>query len=76
MSNFPLSADIVMDMGTLPDHARKKLRKKMSKRREINGHKFKKLVQKSKETNLRDKEEKWGRVAIPPGRNKKKLEQL
>ena len=76
MSNFPLSADLVMAMGIFPNHARKKLRKKLSKKREINGPKFKNLVQQSKETKLRDKEEKWGWVEIPLGRNKKKMEKL
>ena len=37
MSNFPLSAYFVMVMGTSPYLVRKKLRKRLSKRREING---------------------------------------
>ena len=65
-----------MAMGIFPDHVRKKLRKKLSNRMEINGHKFEKLVQQSKETKIRDKEEKWGRVAIPPRRNKKNMEEF
>ena len=76
MSNFPLSADIVMAMGTLLYHARRKLRKKLPKRRENNGHKFKKQVQQSKEINQMEKEEKWGRVVIPPDKNIMKLEQI
>ena len=65
-----------MDMGTLPDHARRKQRKKLPKRRETNEHKFKKQVQQRKETNQREKEENWGRVVIPPDKNIMKLEQL
>ena len=53
-----------MVMGIFPDLVRKKLRKKLFKKREISGLKFKKLVQQSKETKLRGKEEKWVRVAI------------
>ena len=76
MSNCPLSADFVMVMGILPDLARKKLRKKLSKRRENNGHKFKKKVQQSKEINQMEKEEKWSRVVIPSDINRMKLEKL
>ena len=75
MNNFPLSAYFVMDMGIFPNLVRKKLRKKLSKKREINGLKFKKAVQQSKETKLRDKEEKSGWAAIPPSINRKKMEQ-
>ena len=60
MSNCSLSAYFVMDMGILLDVVRKKLRKKLSKKREINGLKFKITLQQIKETKLRDKEEKWG----------------
>ena len=76
MSNFLLSVDIVMAMGIFPDHVRRKLRKKLSKRRENNGHKFKKQVQQSKEINKKEKEENWGQVVIPPDKNRTKLEQL
>ena len=69
MSNFLLIADIVMAMDIFPDHVRRKLRKKLSKRRENNGHKFKKQVHQSKEINQKEKEEKWGRVVIPLDKN-------
>ena len=76
MSNFILSANTVMAMGILPNHVRRKLRKKLSKRRENNGYKFKKQVQQSKEISQREKEEKWGQVVTPTDINIMKLEQL
>ena len=57
-------------------HFSRSCKKKLSKRRENNGHKFKKQVQQSKEINQRNNEEKWGRVVIPPDRNIMELEQL
>ena len=60
-------------MGTLHDLARRKLRKKLSKKRENNGHKFKKQVQQSSVINQRGKEEKWGWVVIPLGRSIMKM---
>ena len=63
-------------MGILPDHARRKLSKKLPKRRENNGHKSKNQVQQSEEINQREKEEKWGGVVIPSDKNRMKLEQL
>ena len=56
MSNCPLSEYIVTDMGILLDLARKKLRKKLLKKRVINGPKLQKLAQQNKETNSMDKE--------------------
>ena len=44
MSNYLLSEDIVMAIDILLDHVKRKLRKKLSKRRENNGNKFKKQV--------------------------------
>ena len=76
MSNFLLSADIAMAMGIFPDNARRKLMKKPPKRRENNGHKSNKQVQQSKEIIQREKEQKWGRVVIPPDKNNMKLEHL
>ena len=45
MRNFPLSADFVMVMDIFPELARKKLRKKLIKKKEINGPKFKNQTQ-------------------------------
>ena len=49
MSKCPLSADFVMVMDIFPELARKKLRKKLIKKKEINGPKFKNQTQQSKE---------------------------
>ena len=76
MSNCPLSVDVSMLMGIFLDLIRKELRKKLSMRRVNNGIKFKNLIQQSKETKIRGKEEKWGWVAIYLGINRKKTEQL
>ena len=74
MSNWCFSLDFVMVMGILLDLARKKLKKRLFKRRELNGIWFKNLVHLSKEIKLRDKEEKRIRVEIPPGRTRRKME--
>ena len=63
-----------MAMDTFPDHARKKLKKKLLNKREMNGSKFKKLTQQSKEIKKRDKKENWEQVATPLDR--KNMEQL
>ena len=65
-----------MAMGIFLDHARRKLRKKLPKRRENNGHKLKKQVQQSKEINQREKVEKSGQLVIILDKKRMKLEQL
>ena len=74
MNNCPLSADFFMVMDTLPDLARKKVKKKLLKKREMNGFKFKKLNHQIKETKKRNKKENWGQAAIPLDR--KDMEKL
>ena len=74
MNNCPLSAGFVMVTDTLPDLARKKVKKKLLKKREMNGFKFKKLTQQSKEINKRDKKENRGQATTPMDR--KNMEQL
>ena len=74
MNNCPLSAGFVMVTDTLPDLARKKVEKKLLKKREMNGFKFKKLNQQSKEIKKRNKKENWGQAAITLDR--KNMEKL
>ena len=61
-------------MDTLPDLARKKLKKKPLKKKEINGLKFKNLAQQSKEIKKREKKENWGQATTPLDR--KNMEKL
>ena len=74
MNNYPSSAGFVMVMDTLPDPARKKVKKKLLKKREMNGFKFKKINQQSKEIKKRNKKENWGQATTPLDR--KNMEKL
>ena len=55
MSNFQSNAGIVMDMVNFPECVRRNQKRKMTKRRENNGLKHKKPIQKSRSINQKEK---------------------
>ena len=76
MSNCHSNAGIVMDMVIFPKRERRKQKRKLTKKKENIGLNPKKPVQKSRETDQKGKEEKWGQAAIPPEKRRMKMTQL